>query len=206
MTCLDESGNNNSLDDGLSAPLGTDFSVRPRGLSCKKRYRLPVRASASVSPTNGGRRAYIDFQELKSRVSIEQAIQLLGLNSNLPATSCAAPVLPARSAATAHSSSPQTRACFIVSRAKPAATRLRSSRTSKPARPTKPPPSSTAQVPVPVLYRTVSKNGATVPQTDSGKRQGFDPAAYVARLDPKHPALPVLTLLADTLRDMGLSR
>jgi len=79
MTCLDESGNNNSLDDGLSAPLGTDFSVRPRGLSCKKRYRLPVRASASVSPTNGGRRAYIDFQELKSRVSIEQAIQLLGL-------------------------------------------------------------------------------------------------------------------------------
>ena len=79
-----DDGNNNSLDDGLSGPLGTRlFSPSERPLlqealpsvldGVHVAERLPGKTSTE------GAVPYIDFQELKSRVSIEQAIQLLGL-------------------------------------------------------------------------------------------------------------------------------
>jgi DNA primase len=146
---------------------------------------------------------FVDFAELKTRVSIEQAMPMLGLNLaphggqyRGPCAACktggdrALIVTPAKGlfycfakrtggdviALTAH-----IRGISV----KEAADHL-----------------ERALGTVQNSTSTVSKNRATVPQAQEARKQpAFDPEAYAARLDASHASLAPLGISPDTLKD-----
>jgi hypothetical protein len=123
-------------------------------------------------PTEGAL-PYIEFQELKSRVSIEQAVQLLGLQLKPARTQLRGPcpickiggdralvVTPSKGMFYCFAGQTGGDQIALVAHVKAcksdeAAAFLNSTSAGS------------------VQNRTVTKNGATVPPTDSGKRQGL---------------------------------
>ena len=141
---------------------------------------------------------FVDFAELKTRVSIEQAISVLGLNLKLhvnqyrgPCPTCqsggdrALVITPGKGLFYCFAQKTGGDQIALVAHIKglglsDAASFLGGTDTV-PA-----PRSSAVQV--------------TVPAAPAVKKPGFDPEAYAARLDPSHASLAPLGLSAETLR------
>src|ERR1700722_4561216 len=146
---------------------------------------------------------FVDFAELKTRVSIEQAMQLLGLNllphgsqHRGPCPVCtsggdrALVVTPAKGlfycfAAKIGGDVIALPAHIRGTTVKDAADEL-----------------SRAFGTVQNSTGTVSKSRATAPQAQEARKQpAFDPEAYAARLDASHASLAPLGISSETLRD-----
>jgi DNA primase len=146
---------------------------------------------------------YVDFAELKIRVSIEQAAQMLGLTlvphgsqSRGPCPVCksggdrALVVTPAKGLFYCFAKKTGGDAIALTAhirgiQVKEAADEL-----------------NRAFGTVQNSTGTVSKNRATAPQAQEARKQpAFDPEAYAARLDASHASLAPLGLSAETLKD-----
>src|ERR1700722_5495354 len=145
---------------------------------------------------------FVDFAELKTRVSIEQAMQLLGLNllphgsqHRGPCPVCtsggdrALVVTPAKGLFYCFAAKIGGDVIALVAHIRGISVKDAADELNR------------AFGTVQNGTSTVSKNRATVPQAPEARKQpAFDPEAYAARLDASHASLAPLGISAETLK------
>jgi len=145
---------------------------------------------------------FVDFAELKTRVSIEQTMQMLGLTLSLhgsqyrgPCPACqtggdrALIVTPAKGLFYCFAKKAGGDAIALTAHIRGISVKEAADQLDR------------AFGTVQNGTSTVSKNRATVPQAPEARKQpAFDPEAYAARLDASHASLAPLGLSAETLK------
>jgi DNA primase len=145
---------------------------------------------------------FVDFAELKTRVSIEQAMQMLGLNLTLHGTqyrgACpvcktggdrALIVTPAKGLFYCFAAKIGGDLIALTAHIRGTAVKAAADELNR------------AFGTVQNSTGTVSKSRATVPQAQEARKQpAFDPEAYAARLDATHASLAPLGISAETLK------
>ena len=145
---------------------------------------------------------FVDFAELKTRVSIEQAAQLLGLNLTPAASQLRGPcpicktggdraliITPAKGLFYCFAKKTGGDAIALTAHIRGTSVKDAAEELSR------------AFGTVQNGTSTVSKTRATAPQAPEARKQpAFDPEAYAARLDASHASLAPLGLSAETLK------
>jgi DNA primase len=141
---------------------------------------------------------FVDFAELKSRVSIEQTISILGLNLKLNGNQYRGPCPICQSGGDRALVITPSKGLFYCF-----AKRVGGDQIALVAHIKNVSLSEAASLLSVNSTVSVSRNSTvptTVPPTPAVKKPGFDPEAYAARLDPSHASLVSLGISAETLR------
>jgi DNA primase len=146
---------------------------------------------------------FVDFAELKTRVSIDQAAQMLGLNLKLHGNQYRADCPVCKTGGDRALIVSPTKGLFYCFAAKlggdaiALTAHIRGLSVKDAADQL-----NRAFGTVQNSTGTVSKNRATAPQAQAARKQSaFDPEAYAARLDAAHASLAPLGISAETLTD-----
>ena len=145
---------------------------------------------------------FVDFAELKTRVSIEQAMQMLGLNLTLHGSQYRGACPACQTSGDRALIVTPTKALFYCFAKKSGGDAIALTAHIR-GIPVKEAADQLDRAfgTVQNSTSTVSKNRATVPQAPEARKQpAFDPEAYAARLDASHASLAPLGISPETLK------